>query len=95
MSVEAAVSEIETSKNTIEDNLEMPVTLFAYPNGKKSDFNVTIKNALRDHGFVGAVSTIPGVNTIETDPFELRRDQMWGADATESVLRLGWWRCRN
>ncbi|WP_422931551.1 polysaccharide deacetylase family protein [Singulisphaera sp. PoT] len=47
--------------------------LLAYPNGSRSDFNAETKQIAREEGFLGAVTTINGLNSGTTDPFELRR----------------------
>lgn len=49
--------EIETAKMQLENNLGQSVNIFTYPYGS---FNNTSINILRQGGFVGAFSTIPG-----------------------------------
>jgi peptidoglycan/xylan/chitin deacetylase (PgdA/CDA1 family) len=73
ISPEQANHEIYRSKKDIEEHLGKPVNLFSYPNGERGDFNNDIKQLLKDNGFIGAVSSIPGTNTTGTDPYELRR----------------------
>jgi peptidoglycan/xylan/chitin deacetylase (PgdA/CDA1 family) len=87
-----AVNEIIASKKAIEYHLKSPVLLFAYPNGRSDDFNESIKTVLRESGFIGAVTTIWGVNNIHTDFFELRRLSMWGLDSRMCALKLGWYK---
>ena len=88
MAHERAREEIETSKRTIEGRTGKPVRWFAYPNGTRDDFSEAIKGALRDLDFTGAFTTIWGKNEARTDPFELRRVGLWGADRDRSALRL-------
>jgi peptidoglycan/xylan/chitin deacetylase (PgdA/CDA1 family) len=85
-----ATFEIVTSKRTLEEHLGTPVRLFAYPNGGRNDFNDTLKSVLRDAGFLCAVTILPGVNDAHTDPFELRRVELWDANPGMSALRLCW-----
>lgn len=49
--------EIETAKTQLENNLGQQVNIFTYPYGS---FNNTSVNILKQDGFVGAFSTIPG-----------------------------------
>jgi peptidoglycan/xylan/chitin deacetylase (PgdA/CDA1 family) len=46
---------------------------FAYPNGRRRDFDHRAVAALRAAGRVAAVTTIGGLNTPQTDRFALRR----------------------
>lgn len=43
--------ELQESKKIIEDRLDLPVTLFAYPFG---DFNERVKRIVRESGYLGA-----------------------------------------
>ena len=86
-----AVREITRSREAIENQLKQPVTLFAYPNGSPDDFNESIERAVKDAGFLCAVTTIWGANNRFSNPFALRRVGFWGQDARVSALRLGWY----
>lgn len=46
---------------------------FAYPNGRRRDFDARAVEVLRSEGCVAAVTTISGLNTRATDPYALRR----------------------
>ena len=89
--LEEAVQEIASSKEALEHEIERPVTLFAYPNGRAEDFSEPIKRAVKEAGFVCAVTTLWGVNDRHTDFFELRRVGLWGPDPDLSALRLAWY----
>jgi peptidoglycan/xylan/chitin deacetylase (PgdA/CDA1 family) len=88
MPFDEAVNEIIDSRDTIERELGSTVTLFAYPNGHCEDFNDAMKRVLREAGFSCAVTIVPGVNDVYTDPFELRRVSIWESDAAVCALRL-------
>ncbi len=92
MPLEEAVDEIGTSKKTIEDRIKKKVRLFAYPVGRKTDFDESIKQALRDTGFLGAVTTIWGNNNYHTDPVELKRIKVWDSDPGMFAMRLGFYK---
>jgi peptidoglycan/xylan/chitin deacetylase (PgdA/CDA1 family) len=87
---EEAVREILDSRDAIARGLGRPVSLFAYPNGGRADFDEGVKQAVRDAGFRCAVTAIPGANDATTDPFELRRDAMWDPVPQLAVMRLAW-----
>ncbi len=85
-----ALEEIRQSRSAIEDRLRQPIKLFAYPNGSRADYNEALKEMLRHEGFVGAVTTVVGLNDAKSDRLELRRSQPWGDNPELSVLRLVW-----
>jgi len=80
--------EIRQSKRDIESQLQEKVMLFAYPNGRSTDFNSGIKLLLKNSGFKCAVTTIAGLNSIATDFFELRRFRPWQNDPKMFALQL-------
>jgi len=55
-----ACNEIVRSKAIIEEKLGSPVELFAYPNGRKEDFDNDIVMMLKKTGFSAACTTIHG-----------------------------------
>jgi peptidoglycan/xylan/chitin deacetylase (PgdA/CDA1 family) len=67
------VEEVVESKQTIEQHLGTPCTLFGYPNGTQDDFDDRDKANLRRAGYVAAVAQMTGVNDRDTDRFALRR----------------------
>jgi peptidoglycan/xylan/chitin deacetylase (PgdA/CDA1 family) len=91
MSLAEAVEEILASKATIERHLRVPVRLFAYPNGGYEDMNAAIKRVLKAAGFLCAVTTLWGNNTMHTDPYELRRVRAWGGQPQMAIMRLAWY----
>jgi peptidoglycan/xylan/chitin deacetylase (PgdA/CDA1 family) len=66
--------------------------LFAYPNGSPADYTRETKQLLSELGYGFALTAIRGLNTSETDVYELRRVGI-GADMSFSrfqVRMLGW-----
>jgi peptidoglycan/xylan/chitin deacetylase (PgdA/CDA1 family) len=92
MSLAEATEEIRASKEAIEEKLTSPVRVFAYPNGRQDDFNESIKKVLKEAGFLCAATILWGTNSIDTDPFELRRIGIWDKDTNRSALKLGWYK---
>ena len=70
LSPEAAREEIVTSKKTLEDRFQRPIRDFAYPFG---EFNALTKQLVADAGFDRAWTTMPEINTENTDCFALLR----------------------
>jgi peptidoglycan/xylan/chitin deacetylase (PgdA/CDA1 family) len=65
--------EIQGSKSKIEKEVGGEVIHFCYPNGSAVDFNSETVNAVKRSGFLSAVTTERGMNSLKSDPFRLRR----------------------
>ncbi len=57
---ETAADEILGSWHILKDQLTEPLNVFCYPTGRILDFGPREKDILRNNGFIGAVTTIPG-----------------------------------
>ncbi len=66
--------EVRTSKETIEREIGRPVRDFAYCNGWYSE---EVISSLVKHGFRSAVTTEDLPNSINGDPFSLKRKVLW------------------
>jgi peptidoglycan/xylan/chitin deacetylase (PgdA/CDA1 family) len=84
--------EIRGSKEQIQKELDEPVDLFAYPNGTRKDFNESHKVILKELGFKAAFTTFGGLNTPNTDFFELRRGGPYEHTALEFAFKLAFYR---
>ncbi len=62
--------EIVTSKDILEQQLGRPVETFCYPNGR---YNAQIAAVVRQAGYLGACSTIPGYYRPHGNPFAINR----------------------
>jgi peptidoglycan/xylan/chitin deacetylase (PgdA/CDA1 family) len=70
--------EIHESKLIIEEKLGNPCFMFAYPNGKRSDYSGETIEFLKETGYVLAVTTESGYNYVNFyERYELKR---WGTD---------------
>lgn len=83
--------EVSECKRRIEDELQIPVEYFAYPNGREEDFGLSNKALIQEAGYRAAVTTIWGVNYRSTDPFELRRGGPWENTAAMFAYKLDWY----
>ena len=84
--------EIEQSKRIIENKIKGPITGFAYPVGRKQDFNDRVKAVVREAGYQCALTTVFGVNEAGQDLFELRRGTPWERDIASFAARLSWYK---
>jgi peptidoglycan/xylan/chitin deacetylase (PgdA/CDA1 family) len=70
LSAAAAREEISASKKSLEDRFGIAVEHFCYPYG---DWNESVRDLVQAAGYHSACTTITGVNTPATSPFELKR----------------------
>jgi peptidoglycan/xylan/chitin deacetylase (PgdA/CDA1 family) len=84
-----ALSEMVNSKRRLEEILDEPISLFAYPNGRPGeDFNERSVELARHAGFNAAVSTAKGTGTAASDLFQLPRFTPWGSGRTRFGTQL-------
>lgn len=84
-----ARTEIGQSKRDLEQLLDEPVTLFAYPNGRPgTDYSPRSVELVREAGFELAVSTAWGAARYESDPFQMPRFTPWDRTRARFGLRL-------
>ncbi len=84
--------EIFESKRVLEEQLGVPVKSFAYPVGRKQDFNASTKRLLKEAGYSCALTTIFGVNECGQDLFELRRATPWEEEIPRFALKLNYYK---
>lgn len=66
--------ELTESAQHISDHCsKTTVPHFAYPNGTTDDFSTETEQWVRSAGYATAVTTIEGVNTATTSPYQLKR----------------------
>jgi peptidoglycan/xylan/chitin deacetylase (PgdA/CDA1 family) len=89
-----AKDEIRSSGSLLEQELDRPIRLFAYPNGKPGDYDPSIKTFLRDAGYIGALTTVDRLNAQDVDLFEIGRKSPWEETLPSFALRLNrsFWR---
>lgn len=85
MSTSAWELELQQSKMELEDILGRAVTLFAYPFGYLSTYTTEMQHALRDAGYVAAVSTRWGIHNSARDRYALRRISFRESDDRQQV----------
>ena len=65
--------EVSGARQQMEERLKMPVRHFCYPNGRAMDIGEAAIRCARDAGYASAVTCTWGLNTIATEPLEIRR----------------------
>lgn len=65
--------DLAAARRALRSGLGVPVPGLAYPNGTPADYDERTVSAARDAGHEWAVTTIRGINRVDTSPFELRR----------------------
>ncbi len=89
LSAEEAEFEITAGRRRLEEIIESPVGVFAYPNGRPDkDYDATHVALLRRLGFDCAVTTAPGVSQRGSDLFQLPRFGPAAEGLTVWALRL-------
>ena len=86
--------EIEGSVQRVRDETGQPAVVFAYPNGRRGDFDELSRSCLRRVGVTTAVTTELGTNDPEADRLALCRQPMWDTREPRLALRVAWYRCR-
>jgi peptidoglycan/xylan/chitin deacetylase (PgdA/CDA1 family) len=83
--------ELQRSKARLEGVLDRPVTSFAYPYGRPSDYTAETAALVREAGFVSACSASAGVLGRDTDPFQLPRVHVEDCDGERFARWLWRW----
>lgn len=83
-------AEVTDSKKTLEEYLQVPIDLFAYPNGKEEDFGQVVKEAVQSAGYRAALTTLHGLNQEGFDLYKMRRISPWEERLPYFALRLEW-----
>lgn len=66
-------SEITGARRHLEEQTGIPIQHFCYPNGNPADINEAVIQAVKDAGFLSAVTCTWGLNSLSVDRFQIRR----------------------
>jgi peptidoglycan/xylan/chitin deacetylase (PgdA/CDA1 family) len=83
------VDTISKSKTDLEQFLGRRVSQFAYPFGRRDDFDDCSVEAVRSADFDAACTTVPGTASPSTDPYQLPRRLVmnWGQRRFQAQLQ--------
>jgi peptidoglycan/xylan/chitin deacetylase (PgdA/CDA1 family)/CelD/BcsL family acetyltransferase involved in cellulose biosynthesis len=88
---ENACWETSECKRRIEAELQLPVGIFAYPNGREKDLGPWSSEVIRSAGYCAAVTTIWGMNYQSTDSMHLKRGGPWEESQALFAYKLDWY----
>ncbi len=85
---EVAKEEIKLSKKEIEENINKQVTLFAFPNGQRGDYNDTCCDLVKDAGYDCACIIEFGTNYDDVDLYRLKRITVSNMSIPQFALKV-------
>ena len=89
LALEECRREIQGGRERLQQILDAPVDLFAYPNGKpQRDYDQRHVALVKELGFLAAVSTARGAASANDDMFQLPRYTPWGRTSAIWAARL-------
>ncbi|HKX84351.1 MAG TPA: polysaccharide deacetylase family protein [Pyrinomonadaceae bacterium] len=83
-------SEVTDSKKILEQELQTPITVLAYPNGKEQDFAAAIKESAQSAGYRAALTTMNGLNHEAFERFAIHRISPWEEELALFAVKLEW-----
>ena len=95
VSKHVAQAEITEGRAILQNNLQLPVNFFCYPNGRTTDFTAEHVKLVQDAGFDCAVTTVEDLCAKGSDPYRLRRKNVSGQFTTAALdckLAGLWWK---
>lgn len=78
--------EIAEDKMRLEKVTGVKIKYFAYPSGVYYNPEINLAEVLKDLGYKGAVTTVPGFNSVRSSPYLLHRE-LTGASMPGRVFR--------
>jgi peptidoglycan/xylan/chitin deacetylase (PgdA/CDA1 family) len=75
--------QVATTRKVIQDRYHVPVNWFCYPSGH---YNATVIAAVREAGYVGSTTVVPGWADPQEDPYRLPRLRVLGGTAPQELL---------
>jgi peptidoglycan/xylan/chitin deacetylase (PgdA/CDA1 family) len=84
-------AEIVEARTRLEALTDRPIRSFAYPYGRRRDYDAVAVGLVRELGFSGACSNFPGLVARGTDRFEVPRLQVRDWDGDTFARHLDAW----
>ncbi len=77
--------QVALSRQTLKRRYHVPVSWFCYPSGH---YNATVIAAVREAGYLGSTTVVPGWAGPESDPYRLPRLRVLGGTSGAQLLEL-------
>jgi peptidoglycan/xylan/chitin deacetylase (PgdA/CDA1 family) len=77
--------QVALSRARIENRFHVPVSWFCYPSGH---YNATVIAAVREAGYLGSTTVVPGWAGTDSDPYRLPRLRVLGGTSGAQLLEL-------
>jgi peptidoglycan/xylan/chitin deacetylase (PgdA/CDA1 family) len=77
--------QVAASRTLIQHRYHVPADWFCYPSGR---YDPTVEAAVREAGYVGSTTTIPGWARPSEDPYRLERIRVLGGTGPQALLSL-------
>lgn len=77
--------QVALSRQTLKRRYHVPVSWFCYPSGH---YNATVVAAVREAGYRGSTTVVPGWAGPESDPYRLPRLRVLGGTSGAQLLEL-------
>jgi peptidoglycan/xylan/chitin deacetylase (PgdA/CDA1 family) len=87
-SAQAQEADLREAKRELQEGLDRAISVLAYPNGRRSDYNASTVTAAAMAGYTHALTTMPGLNTAATPRYEIRRIVMNPERGAFELLKL-------
>ncbi len=75
--------QVAVAREEVQRRYHVPVNWFCYPSGH---YDATVEAAVKDAGYVGSTTVVPGWASPEGDPYRLPRLRVLGGTSPESLL---------
>lgn len=77
--------QVATARQTIQRRYHVPVNWFCYPSGH---YDATVIAAVKEAGFLGATTVVPGWAGPDSDPYRLPRLRVLGGTSGTGLVEL-------
>jgi peptidoglycan/xylan/chitin deacetylase (PgdA/CDA1 family) len=77
--------QVAASRTLIRRRYHVPADWFCYPSGR---YDPTVEAAVKEAGYVGSTTTIPGWARPDEDPYRLERLRVLGGTSPQALLSL-------
>jgi peptidoglycan/xylan/chitin deacetylase (PgdA/CDA1 family) len=77
--------QVAVARETLRQRYHVPVNWFCYPSGQ---YDATVEAAVKQAGFIGSTTVVPGWAHPGDDPYRLHRLRVLGGTSGEQLLEL-------